>query len=567
MGNEASANATPEEEWVWKDGGWKKASEVENTPPPPPPPPQQPNQQEVSQQPNQQEVSQNVDPNTSKNAYDSGEEQTLLTEKVKVDDGLPYYQEPLPDFPPPFVANKNTVKKSGRIRNKKLYILALIAIIFHFGFWGYFGYLAFTMYNKVSDSTCSTTISGLVDTQLSSGSGDSVIKNIPDAITSQAGSLAKAIYSKVFYWIITALVCQGCYFFIIVWCLTIYLYDTYWVLAKTFSFNFGYATRCMEKIFGCGDILSMHYQIILHGTCTSWYFIWKSSDSCVVSSLSDYQGTILFLTLISTYNTAWAFLYFIIFLVIGAAYRKGQYGETMEKTVVDEMDKKFKAFQNASSTKKKMKEVKDRGDQEVVDLPWEMYDIDNNLEIRHTKLTDKYSLPVKELNDILVPMGLMNDKFYTEKTSQIHTMIVTKMRAKQYEAGTCITELKFCCKFLIYPHLVFYTISCQASFGVFVLLCINQTDTIGMIVWAGQTIPSSLIMLIFWCVKKGVKYPYGAPEDLIEYDKLVDFITKERKRIEAENLARKLAWEEQQRQNCNSFWFKNQYMRIGWKVT
>jgi hypothetical protein len=259
--------------------------------------------------------------------YDQTDYDTLMKIEYFGDENGPY-QEELPEFLPPYDPAQEKIPKTGMVKNRCLIFLGVLAIIYHFGFICYTIYLAIDIYGKLGNSGCPTLINTLTDSAIDSGD---YISFFPNFFKDIAKEIAKVVYGSAFYWAVWAFFNILAYLFLVIICGQIYLYDVYFLIAKTYSFNMGAGTKCLTSFLKFTWIFAANIMIIFNCGCISWMYLFKSlttgSVECLTLDVGNYSGLVLTVLSYSNYATFWIIVYFFIYMSMWVAYRKGNFDE------------------------------------------------------------------------------------------------------------------------------------------------------------------------------------------------------------------------------------------------
>ena len=158
--------------------------------------------------------------------------------------------------------------------------------------------------------------------------------------------------------------------------------------------------------------------------------------------------------------------------------------------------------------------------------PWGIYEKDDILKISNTTLTAPQTFEISAVNDLLdeITASKYSPAFLSEKATIILTLYMKYPRANQIATGPKYYLCIFISSIFLLAHNIIYIIGALSGLGIFYMYCTNLEDFVTMVLWAGQTLPSTICMIIFMCVKCRVKYPYGKPVGVREYEDALDMV-------------------------------------------
>jgi hypothetical protein len=165
------------------------------------------------------------------------------------------------------------------------------------------------------------------------------------------------------------------------------------------------------------------------------------------------------------------YAYLIAYLVIFCAYKKGQYGDSLTKIHVDDIEKSLQKFLTDPQSLEQMRASDPTTTLAHYDRPWGIYEKDETLKISNITLTQPQAFPISQLNDSLnnITVSKYSPQFLLEKTTIIQALYMQYPRQTQTSTGPkhylCIAISSI----FLTAHNLFYLTSALSGLLIFLL--------------------------------------------------------------------------------------------------
>ena len=163
------------------------------------------------------------------------------------------------------------------------------------------------------------------------------------------------------------------------------------------------------------------------------------------------------------------YAYLIAYLIIFCAYKKGQYGDSLTKIHVDDIEKSLHKFLTDPQSLKQMRASGPTTNLAHYDRPWGIYEKDETLKISNITLTQPQAFPISQLNDSLnnITVSKYSPKFLTEKTTIIQSLYMRYPRQTEQPTGPKHYLCIFLSSIFLLTHNFLYLISAVSGLIIF----------------------------------------------------------------------------------------------------
>jgi nitrogen fixation-related uncharacterized protein len=165
------------------------------------------------------------------------------------------------------------------------------------------------------------------------------------------------------------------------------------------------------------------------------------------------------------------YAYLIAYLVIFWAYKKGQYGDSLTKIHVDDIEKSLQKFLTDPQSLELMRASGPSTNLAHYDRPWGIYEKDETLKISNITLTQPQAFPISQLNDSLnnIIVSKYSPQFLTEKTTIIQALYMRYPRSTQIATGPKHYMCILISSIFLAAHNIFYFTSALSGLYIFIL--------------------------------------------------------------------------------------------------